>query len=164
MNLSNKYSPGYVDNVFAVWYEYGKPSAPKLLDLIPECPINHSKPTKEILNDWMNKDEWKERSESLDLEVQENYKAQQVKSKVEMLERHAALGREMQDMAMGWLQTHSDELTPGTAVRLLVDGINTERSTAGIPEALQKMINMSDEELNDQIAKLLSSVPVDADN
>lgn len=161
MKISSKFSPGYVGKVFALWYDLGKPPATKFYPKIPKDNFG-DKPPFDTYVGWVSRDEWKERAELLDREVQEHFLKAQVQSKVEMFERHAEVGREMQTMSLKWLREHKDELTPGTAVRLLVDGIEVEQAVAGIPDALKKLTQMKDEDLKDEIAQLLADTPVDA--
>lgn len=169
VNLSNKYSQEYVLRAFTLWYELGKPIVRDLWSAIPEYQFTQDKPTIATLQTWIGSEDWIERAYELDSEVEKHFKEKQIQSKVEMLERHAELGREMQEMSYTWLKTHQDQLTPGTAVRMLVEGVNIEQATAGIPEALKKMMTMKDEDVQKEIIKLLADTPssyesLDADN
>ena len=161
MKISNKFPSGYVDDVFALWYNAGKPPATNLYRSVPEWEFNQEKPALEVLRSWMRSDEWIERTEQLDLEVRKTFTEQQIISKVEMFERHAEVGRTMQQMSLDWLEANKEELTPGTAVRMLVDGIEIEQGAAGIPDALRKMMEMKDEDLKNEIAQLLADTPID---
>jgi hypothetical protein len=165
VELSAKYSPGYIDKLFAIWYDAGKPSARKLWGMIPDDEVVRGKPTHFTIRDWMNSEEWIERTQELDSEVSQHFKEKQIQSKVEMFERHSEIGQEMQRISMGWLRDHVDELTANTAVRMLVEGISIEQGTAGIPDALKKMLSMGDSDLQEEIAQLLADSPTyDADN
>lgn len=161
MKISNKFPPGYVDDVFAIWYNAGKPSAANLYRSVPEWEFTGEKPTLANLKAWMHTEDWIDRVEQLDLEVQKVFTEKQIVSKVEMFERHAQVGRAMQQMSLDWLEEHKDELTPGTAVRMLVDGIEIEQGAAGIPDALKKMMEMKDEDLKNEIAQLIADTPID---
>jgi len=161
---NKKFPPGYIDEVFAIWYDAGKPVTPQLYSVIPEYTLLRDKPNMDTLREWIRSPEWVKRTEKLDLEVRANFDKKQILSKVEMLERHANVGREMQVISLEWLRDNKDDLSPGTAVRMLVDGIDIERATAGIPDALRKMQDMNDEDLTDEITKLLADTPVDANN
>jgi len=156
---SNKFPPGYIDNIFTLWYMAGKPRAATFYRSIPAWEFNNEKPSLLMLRGWMNHDVWLERTEQQDEEVRKILTEQQVLSKVEMFERHAEVGREMQGLSLAWLQTHKDDLTPGTAVRMLVDGITIEQGAAGIPDALRRMMNMNDEDLIKEIAQSIADTP-----
>jgi len=75
------------------------------------------------------------------------------------LERHAEQGREMQNIAIGWIRDNKDDLGPGSAVRLLVDGVAMEQATASIPDMLIKMKEMDNEKLLDEIARSITETP-----
>ena len=159
---TKKFPPGYIDEVFAIWYDAGKPVAPQLQQVIPEYALLKEKPETHVLREWMKSESWIERTEQLDSEVKKSFDEKHILSKVEMLERHSEVGREMQTISLVWLRDNKENLSPGTAVRMLVDGIEIERATAGIPAALKKMMNMGDEDLQNEVAKLLADAPVDA--
>ena len=133
MNLSNSFSPGYIDNLFSIWYSSGKPKFAKFKAMIPIDPTTNKAPQPTTVRTWLAHEEWIARTEFLDREVEKNLTEKYVASRVEMFERHAEIGREMQTIAVEWLRDHKDELGPGTAVRLLVDGVDMEQSTASIP-------------------------------
>ena len=162
---TRKFPSGYTDEVFAIWYDAGKPVSTQLHQVIPEYEILKERPTPTTLREWMKAPEWIERAEQLDAETKRNLDEHHVLSKVEMFERHAEVGREMQRISLTWLKANEKDLSPGTAVRMLVDGIEIEQGAAGIPDALKKMMNMKDEDLKAEIAQLLADAPtVDADN
>ena len=83
-----------------------------------------------------------------------------IAEKVEMLSRHTKLGQEMQDMALDYLKENVDELSSPAAIRLLVEGIRIERESRGVPEALEKISKMSDEQLLSEVKKIVSQSPV----
>ena len=161
---TKKFPPGYVDDVFAIWYDAGKPVATQLYNIIPEYALLKETPTKHVLREWMKNAVWIEKAKQLDEKSDLRFDERHILSRVEMLERHAEVGREMQIISLKWLRDNKEDLSPGTAVRMLVDGIDIEQATAGIPEALRKMRDMKDEDLADEIKEILANTPVDADN
>lgn len=163
MNIRSKFPPGYIDQVFAVWYSAGKPSASNLYRSVPEYEFNQEKPSLIMLKTWMKDSEWVDRTELLDSESRAKLNEKLILSKVEMLERHGEIGREMQRLSLDWLRDGDNDLSAGTAVRMLVDGITIEQEVAGIPEALKKMLSLSDEDLIKEIAQSIADTP-DADN
>jgi len=160
---AHRFSPGYKDNLFYEWYRLGKPSMRSFYSNVADENAVVGRPSIVTVSNWYN-DEWKERAAELDMEVQTVLKETQIAEQVAMMKRHGETGRKMQEMSLNWLVEHQDELTPGTAVRMLVDGIEIERGTAGIPEALEKLRNRKDEDLLDEIGQLIADTPLDADN
>jgi flagellar motor component MotA len=83
-----------------------------------------------------------------------------VQEKVEMLRRHTEVGLKMQEMGMKYLEDHKDDLKVPNAVRLLIDGLMTERTSRGIPQMLEKMVNRTDEELLKELQDIVTKAPV----
>jgi hypothetical protein len=150
------FSPQYKDKIFYVWYNHGKLRGSVLKNFVtPEMDEWGRVPEKSTLDAWIF-DEFEPRAQKLDLEVQERLEALIVSEKVEMLKRHADVGLKMQDMAIGYLNEHQEEITAPAAVRMLVEGIRIERESRGIPAALDKMMNMTDEELMNEVKGLIT--------
>lgn len=114
---------------------------------------------------WSTVENWLEdffvpRAEELDTEIKKQLDSMVVAEKVEMLKRHAEVGVQMQNMSIEYLNEHRDEISAPAAVRMLVEGIRIERESRGIPAALDKIRDMNDEELMDEIKQLVTGVGV----
>lgn len=155
---TSHYSDDYKSKVFQLWYNNGKPPGSDLINILPIPETNYGKkPSVQALNLWIR--EFKERAEELDQQVREELDHTLISAKVEMLKRHVDVAREMQRISLEFLR--EAELTPAAAVRLLADGIAIERNSLGIPEALMKMVEMSDEQLVAEIKKELERSPIE---
>ncbi len=148
-----RYSDEYRDNVFWIWYNAGKPDAGKLWAMLKDDQVS---PEIKTLREWINTD-FRERAEMLDEEINEVIIDKAVAEKIEMLERHTKTAVTMQNIALEYLNNHKEDLNAYSAIRLLVEGIRIERESRGIPEALRKMADMSDDKLLEEIKKLLSA-------
>ena len=158
---SRNFRQEYKDACFYIWYNAGKPTVKDLLDLIPFPDTNYGqKPTTASLYTWVN-DLFIPRAEELDRGVKETLDKEVIAAKVEMLERHAKLGKQMQNLSWEYLEAHKDELTPNSAVRMLVEGRRIEMESIGIPEALLRMSSMTDQELQEEVAKLIEESPIE---
>lgn len=154
------FSQQYKEKVFYIWYNHGKPGGNPLLPYIsPELDDWGRVPTVSLLSQWIT-DEFKPRAELLDQKIKDQLESMIISEKVEMLKRHADIGSRMQDMAIEFLNENRDVLSAPAAVRLLVEGIRIERESRGIPAALEKMQEMSDEQLLDEIKELMTSTSV----
>lgn len=163
MKLSNKFSPGYIDQIFTLWYTRGKPSPPTLYDIIPVDEFTMEKPHVHSIREWTKTDEWIARTEEWDFVTEKNLREKSAAAKVEMLERHAEIGREMQRMGFQWLKENEEKLTAGTALRTLIEGIEIEQGSVGIPDAIKKMQKMDDEKLLQEISQIISDSESDID-
>jgi hypothetical protein len=150
-----EFNAEYKLKCFEVWYSGGKPGHNRLFEMLPESDTG-AKPTALTLTNWIQ--EYKQTAIQIDAEVEKELQVRMVKEKVEMLSRHAKTGKEMQDMGMTYLQGHEKELNANVAVRMLVEGIAIERASRGVSSALEKMLNMSDEQLQEEVLQLLSGV------
>ena len=59
------------------------------------------------------------------------------------------------------MRDHRDELTASASVRLLVEGLRIERESVGIPEMFEKMQDKSDQELLEEVQKLIETNKVE---
>lgn len=155
------YPPGYKDQIFTLWYSMGKPIARVLYSKVPVCEGYDTRPTLDTIQDWTWSVEFKERAAILDEQVMAQINQKMVAEKVEMLNRHAVIGSEMQDMAMAYLNEHKDDLGVSSSVRLLVAGVEIERNSRGIATTFDKFDKMSDSQLNDAIQRIIERAPVE---
>jgi hypothetical protein len=108
-----------------------------------------NKPAEGTLRQWI-KDSFEERAAVLDKQLANEIEGRLIQEKVEMLYRHGEIGRTMQNRALEKLETvEIEDLPTSAAVRLLVEGVRIERESVGLPQALEKMINSSDEDIMD---------------
>jgi hypothetical protein len=152
---NSSFPPEYHQQLFLIWYEKGKPSVPLLHKIIPEEPLLGKKPTVATLQVWVRED-FKPKAEELDTQVEKAIFEKAVTEKIEMLERHTSTAVKMQDIAIKYLEENQDELNPNSATRLLIEGVRIERESRGLPDALRKMSETSDEDLLKQIQEFMN--------
>ena len=152
---SRGFTDEYKEECFLIWYQAGKPSSVDLMKRIPFPKTNMgNKPTMLTLRNWIT-DMFTDRGREMDEEVKVAMTESMVKTKVEMLKKHIEVGQEMQHLALDWMRDHKDELTASASVRLLVEGLRIERESVGIPEMFEKMQDKSDQELLEEVQKLI---------
>lgn len=153
------FTVGYKDQLFLLWYKSGKPMAPSFFAICPPDP-NGKRPNRNTIQGWV-KNEWRIRAHELDAQVNNEIEKRIIVEKVEMLTRHAKIGKEMQVMAIDWLEENVDQLTAASAVRLLDTGLRVERESRGVPAMLEGIMNMTDEELLEQLKKEIGKSKVE---
>jgi hypothetical protein len=158
-NLSSGYSNDFKEKVFWIWYESGRIGVGKLLFKLSELGYDDV-PIARTLQDWIN-DGWKDRADELDQQIKDRFSKEVIETKVEMLKRHSSVGRELQEIGLDWLRENRDSLTAAAVTRLIKDGYEIERASVGVPEALTKMLSVSDEELKKQIEAALTGDDLD---
>lgn len=159
MSTGEVFSQEYKDKIFYLWYHKSKPNNLALYNMIPVDDAVGHKATQSTLKSWIDKD-FRPRAEALDSKVAEELEGRLIQEKIQMLQKHAQLGVEMQDMATKYLKTHEDQLTSSSAVRLLVEGVRIERDSRGLPEALKKMMEKDDDELLLEVENILANAPM----
>lgn len=159
-STKKKYSQHYQEELFLLWYAEGKPTRDNFYDMMPPD-VAGDKPSRETLGNWMNFQGWRKRSELLDEEVKQQIEAHAIAEKVEMLTRHAEVGKQLQQDGALFLKDNLDQLTPSTAVRMIVEGVRIEQNSRGIGTAFKEMVEMSDSELTTKIEDLLSKSKVE---
>lgn len=155
---TSNYRQGYVDELFLLWWKQGRPSIKKFHASIPPNDDGNT-PSFETLNNW--KIEWIKKAEELDAEFYGQVAAEAMADKAEMLRRHTTVATKMQDMAIKYLEENEAELTINNATRLLIEGVRIERESRGIPDALDKMSEKTDDELMKELQKLVSGDIID---
>ena len=153
---AENYPSDYKEKVFYIWFNHGKPIEARLLLLIPDDLDNyHRIPSVSCLKMWIDK-EFVPRARMLDDLIRKEMDSKVIAEKVEMLQRHAKIGKQMQDMAIKWFNTDgNDMMTAPAAARLLVEGIRVERESVGVSTILDKIIHLSDEDLQSEVEKIL---------
>lgn len=157
---SQWFSDDYKYQVFLLWYNSGKPSAQETWNRIPES-WGNNKPNAATVGGWIKSEKFQEQAKALDESVVREIEARMVKEKVEMLSRHADIGFDIQNLAMEKIMEKQDELTSNALVRLLIEGIRIERESRGIPQAIEQMVNKTDDELLEEISKLTGGAEVE---
>jgi len=151
----HEYSSVYKDTVFLVWWRSNKPALIKLQAIIPPDPDTGRKPNIHTLSVWRT-DYFIPKAATMDEEFYDQITAVAIQEKVEMLQRHSAMSVKMQRLAEDYIVEHEEDLTINSAIRLLIEGVRIERESKGIPDALQKMSDMSDDELLEEVKAILS--------
>ncbi len=155
---SPHYSEEYEEKAFIIWYRANKPNALRLYNMLPPDETGR-KISRERLRGWIQK--FRERAVLLDDAVKNELSDRMVKEKIEMLNRHAEIAVELQDRALDYLRKVEDnDLGASSAVRMLVEAIRIERISRGVPQVLEKMATMSDDDLLKEAEKLLLRSPI----
>jgi len=147
------YSEDYKLQSYFQWYNSGKPTATQFqLEIKPTSDGNF--PTIQTLHGWIK--QWKEDCKPLDERIYNEIMEETVASKVEMIRKQLGETKILRKSAYDYLVENVDELSPSTATRLWIESARLERELSGIPEALEKMIQMDDKNLIEEITELIS--------
>jgi hypothetical protein len=161
-DVGSRYPEHYITEAKILWYKKGKPRPQGLYEILPVEPISGMKPKITTLREWIYKD-WKEWADEMDQVVTDEIQGRLIEEKVAMFIRFTELGKEMQDIAMTWLRDEANKgkMNAIAVVRLLVDGIQTEKEARGVPQVLRKMLNATDEDLLKRAKQLIEKAPIE---
>ena len=165
LTVSSHFSQDYKIYVFSTWYANGKPNANKLHPMLekPE-PESDKYPQPSTLKTWIN-DSFIAEAIFLDEQIAQELEKRLVSEKIEMLSRHAVIGKKMQDEAWVYFDGKRDEeglLDLGnarTAITLLVEGLRIERESRGTPVIAEKFSKLTDEELVGKLKEYIADTP-----
>ena len=137
----------------------GKPSATAFRRTIDEPdPFLGVIPGVPVILKFM-KESWYESAKELDEQVGKQLEANMIAEKVSVLERHAKTGLKMQTLAMEYLDEHGVG-SARNAIEMLVKGLEIERISVGAPKVAAKLMDMTDEQLLDELKQLVSGSPI----
>lgn len=159
MESNLKFDDTYVEAAFVIWYANGRPPMQQLVDLLDKD--RHGRvPALQVLAQWRDKRDWITRAELLDIGVTHQIEKQAIQEKVEMLNRHAEAGKKMTDKAIDYIEKH-DIMKTSDAIKMLVQGVQIERTSRGLPLALDKLSEMADETVLNRINALTTKMNPD---
>lgn len=151
--LGTAFSEEYKAEMFLMWYNRGKPDAQRLYGYAKQDPLTNKLPTVGVLQKWIDT-EFVPKALDLDQQVADRIEQAAIGQKLEMLDRHAALGKEMQEMGIQYLRQEGVK-SAKDAITLLVRGLEAEENARVVSTDILKRINdMSDEKLLDELKKV----------
>jgi hypothetical protein len=146
------YTEEYKNILFFAWY---RANCPRDIDKIIVEDEYGRKADKNTVRSWMKKENWKFRAETLDREVKKKVEDAAIHEKVEMLKRQAEYGKKLQEQGFQYFDENGIEKET-TALQMIKIGVEIERNTRGLPQALEKIARLDNIALVDMANKLLS--------
>lgn len=155
--INDKFPEQYKEEIFRLWYMHGKPSVAKLFKLVKSeigiCTELGYYPGIVAIGNWI-RNLFRPRAEFLDLEFQRQNNEKMIAEKVEMLNRHVSLAKEMQDMSIDYLREHGLGSSK-TAVAALINGLRIERESSGLAPMVLALSKVTDEDLLKQLEDVI---------
>ena len=155
------FTEDYKDQVFYLWYENGKIINFNLMESIPVSP-NGRKPSEGTIKEWVSQGDWNTRADGLDGQITRVLDNSVIEKRVAMYKRHAEIGQDMVEMGMAYLKENGIKKEE-SAIRAIAEGIDIQRQSIGLAEALQKISTMDNDQLTRELQKLLGK-PVMGEN
>lgn len=146
----------YKETCFRAWYAAGCPSIASTRQVLPDD-INGRRPSDATLTNWRDSMQWVVRAQNMDAEVQAIVNQDLIANKAELL-------KHQYDTALALAKKASDQLlsesldSSNAAVQLYFKSTLEARQISGISEALQKIGDMTNDELQKYVGELAERV------
>lgn len=151
------YTEQYVERIFFLWHDGDRVINNAFIEKLPETEEG-KKPGLFTVRRWVEERGWIERADALDAEISVAIEKTVIQQRVEMYEKHAKVGEELIGMARTFLQKQVDGgglKTENAALRALELGMDTERKSVGISDAIRRIAEMTPDQLDNELRKLL---------
>jgi hypothetical protein len=143
-------------SVYLLWYNGGKPSAEVVHRNLKPDEKSGIKPTINTVREWI-KDIFIPMALELDEQVSSSVNKAMVSQRIEMLDRHAVIARDLQEMGMEYLREHGLG-SAKSALMAVIKGVEMEHEARIIPtDILAKLGDMSDDKLLDVFTEMINS-------
>lgn len=145
------FSDDYKRELFYIWYNASKPGPKGLLEIISSDPVSGNKPSERLIETWITND-FKPMALDFDQSANDQMRERAIALKVEMHERHAEVGKELQSMGIEFLREYGVN-DAKTAVRAVIVGSELEAKNRGVGDILDAINKMTNDEVVDNIKK-----------
>lgn len=159
---SASYSDEYIETVFYLWYENGKTTGSGLSALLPT--EDGRTPSLLTIKDWIATKGWMERADALDAEVARSLDSQMINKRIKMYEEQVEVADELLKRGRAFLASEGAIKTGAEALRAIDLGLATKRISVGASEAYEKISQMSDEDIDKELRKLLGKPKTNEDD
>lgn len=156
MSIAPNYSDEYRRKCFDTWVLAGRPSAPKLVELIPANEMG-DKPSHQTILKWIEDEGWYEHADLIQTSAVEIADQDLIQSKAEMLKAQFRDAVAIAKKAKAALVEKGFD-TSAAAVNAYFKAVEEQRKVAGISEFMEKVGNMTDEQIEAEIAQRLSEM------
>lgn len=147
------FTDDYKDQIFYHWYDNGRIVNFALMEKIPESP-NGRKPSEGTIKNWALQDNWSDRANGMDGQIARAMDNTIIDKRIEMYKHHAQIGQDMVEMGMQFLRENGIK-SDQAALRAITDGVDIQRQSIGLAEALSKISTMDNDQLTRELQKLI---------
>lgn len=153
--IRHAFSNQYIESIFYIWYKNRQLGSKRLTMLIPPDE-DGVKVSFQMLNHWIEDNNWDARADALDLEAAQKMDITIIDERIRMFKEHAEIGKEIKDFGLTYLRENGIK-TDMAALRAIADGIQIERSSRGLADSLARLAELDDTKLLKEINKLLEA-------
>jgi len=151
--MAETYSEIYKEQVFVLWYDGNRKISNKFANSLPEDE-NGQRPTFKTIEKWRDEFGWMQRADALDGELSRKLQDEVINKRIKMYEEHVTVSNKLIELGKDFLDNHKIE-EMGDALKAISLGVEIQRVSVGQIELGQKILRMSDEQLNKEIYRLM---------
>lgn len=151
--MAETYSDQYKEQTFILWYDGNRKISQKFANSLPEDE-NGQRPTFKTIEKWRDEFGWMQRADALDGELSRKLQDEVINKRIKMYEEHVEVSNSLIAKGKDYLENHPIE-EMGDALKAISLGVEIQRVSVGQIELGQKILRMSDEQLNREIYKLM---------
>lgn len=156
--LTNTYTLEMRDEAFGIWFKNNKPDFTNLRLLLSS--IHPNPPSTDTLKRWMEEGYWHERAELIEVKASQKFDESLVQQRTEMMERHAAIAKELQGMGLDFLRKKGID-NVSNAIKVLGLGFEQEQKSRGLG-TVSKIFVADDAAIRNRLESLISRLTPDA--
>lgn len=176
--LSNTqdYDQNYIEACFRIWYQSGAPglktsngkataAGAHIMKILPPAPDGR-KPNIVTVDRWIDRYAWRERADALDAEVSVRLDKEAIEERIQTLKILAENGKTLKQKGLDYLNKGDNPFAdnPSAAVRAIVAGSEMEFKYSGAANKLLIISQMSDDQVQKEILRLLGKESQEPDN
>ena len=150
--MAENYTDLYKEMVFFRWHSEGKVISPRFCNSLPD--ENGNRPTHKAVEKWRDQFGWIQRADTLDVELSNRLKDEYIEKRNAMFEKHIDMASLLIDKSKEFL-TKTNFFEATDALRAVALGIEIERASIGQVEMGQKILEMSNDQLDKALLKLV---------
>ncbi len=151
--MAETYSDQYKEQTFILWYDGNRKISNKFANSLPEDEKGQ-RPTFKTIEKWRDEYGWMQRADALDGELSRKLQDEVINKRIRMYEEHVEVSNSLIAKGKDYLENHPiDEMAD--ALKAISLGVEIQRVSVGQVELGQKILRMSDEQLNREIYKLM---------
>lgn len=151
--MAETYSDQYKEQTFILWYDSNRKISQKFANSLPEDE-NGQRPTFKTIEKWRDEFGWMQRADALDGELSRKLQDEVINKRIKMYEEHVTVSNKLIELGKNFLDNNKIE-EMSDALKAISLGVEIQRVSVGQIELGQKILRMSDEQLNREIYKLM---------
>lgn len=153
--MADNYTDQYIEQTFFLWHKGGRKISQRFANSLPEDEKGQ-RPSFKTIEKWRDSFGWIDRADALDAEISRALQDQVINERIEMYRKHEKVADKLLEIGRDFLETiDPKEIEMSDALKAIAMAVELQRVTVGQVGMGQKILNMSSDQLNKELIKLL---------